>query len=430
MKNTWKKCREKRRKVKKLTFKDLLNFGKTNGIINPEIGNTNKKDWKTGRKGTFTMGYVTWSYDTLNQFCKDVFQAFGFSEEESNEIKDVLLTADLYGIESHGMQRMVRYHKGIEKGTIHPHAVPEVVFETPVSAVIDGHNGMGQLISIFAMKKAIEKAKQTGVGMVSVRESNHFGIAGYYAKMASEEGLLGMACTNSEAIMVPTFGRKAMLGSNPIAVAMPADPYPFFFDCSTTVVTRGKLEMYNKMEKPLPEGWALDKDGHASTNAPDVLSNIVSKKGGGIMPLGGNEEVTGSHKGYGYGMLCELFSSILSMGVTSDHCCTFPDKTGICHGFIAINPAVFGNPDEIRKHFSDYLEALRESPKAEGQERIYTHGEKEVLAEKERMEHGIPVNDNTMVELGNLCSYLKLDFQKYVPGYKLPSDSKFFTGNY
>ena len=129
-------------------------------------------------------------------------------------------------------------------------------------------------------------------------------------------------------------------------------------------------------------------------------------------------------------MLCELFSSILSMGVTSDHCCTFPDKTGICHGFIAINPAVFGNPDEIRKHFSDYLEALRESPKAEGQERIYTHGEKEVLAEKERMEHGIPVNDNTMVELGNLCSYLKLDFQKYFPGYKLPSDSKFFTGNY
>ena len=129
-------------------------------------------------------------------------------------------------------------------------------------------------------------------------------------------------------------------------------------------------------------------------------------------------------------MLCELFLSILSMGVTSDHCCTFPDKTGICHGFIAINPAVFGNPDEIRKHFSDYLEALRESPKAEGQERIYTHGEKEVLAEKERMEHGIPVNDNTMVELGNLCSYLKLDFQKYFPGYKLPSDSKFFTGNY
>ena len=157
------------------------------------------------------MGYVKWSYDTLNHFCGDVFKAFGFSEEEGNIIKDVLLTADLYGIESHGMQRMVRYHKGIEKGTIHPQAKPEVVFETPISAVIDGHNGMGQLISHFAMEKAIEKAKTTGVGIVSVRNSNHFGIAGYYANMACHEGLLGMACTNSEAIMVPTFGRKAML---------------------------------------------------------------------------------------------------------------------------------------------------------------------------------------------------------------------------
>ena len=376
------------------------------------------------------MGYVKWSYETLNHFCGDVFKAFGFTEEESNQIKDVLLTADLYGIESHGMQRMVRYHKGIEKGTIHPQAKPEVVFETPISAVIDGHNGMGQLISVYAMKKAIEKAKKTGVGIVTVRESNHFGIAGYYAKMACDEGLLGMACTNSEAIMVPTFGKKAMLGSNPIAVAMPADPYPFFFDCSTTVVTRGKLEMYYKMGKPLPDGWALDKNGHASNNAPDVLANIVAKKGGGIMPLGGNEEVSGSHKGYGYGMLCELFSSILSMGVTSDKCCTFPDKTGICHGFMAINPAAFGDPDAIRKHFSEYLEALRESPKADGQDRIYTHGEKEVAAEKDRKENGIPVNDNTMVELADLCSYLKLDFGSYFEGYELPKDSKFFNGNY
>ena len=259
------------------------------------------------------MGYVKWSYDTLNTFCHDVFRKFGFNEEQTNIIKDVLLTADLYGIESHGMQRMVRYDKGIEKGTIHPDAEPEVVFETPVSAVIDGHDGMGQLISHFAMEKAIEKAKTTGVGFVSVRNSNHFGIAGYYAEMASKQGLLGMACTNSEAIMVPTFGRKAMLGSNPIAVAMPAEPYPFLFDCSTTVVTRGKLEMYNKSGKQLPEGWALGADGHESTDAPAVLANIVGKKGGGIMPLGGNKEVNGSHKGYGYGMLCEIFSSILSM---------------------------------------------------------------------------------------------------------------------
>ena len=376
------------------------------------------------------MGYVNWSYEELNRFCQDVFESFGFTKEESGIITDVLLTADLYGFESHGMQRMVRYHKGIEKGTIHPKEQPEIVFETPVSAVVDGHNGMGQLISLFAMNKAIEKAKKTGIGIVSVRNSNHFGIAGYYTKMACDQGLLGMSCTNSEAIMVPTFGKQAMLGSNPIAVSMPAEPYPFFFDCSTTVVTRGKLEMYNKSGTPLPDGWALDKNGHASNDAPDVLANIVSKGGGGIMPLGGCEEVSGSHKGYGYGMICEFFSSILSLGVTSDQCCTFSDKTGICHGFMAIDPAIFGDPEKIKQHFSDYLEAVRESPKADGKDRIYTHGEKEILAEKDRRENGIPVNDNTMVELANLCEYLKLDFASYFKGYELPKDSKFFSGNY
>ena len=216
------------------------------------------------------MAYVKWSFETLNTFCGDVFRAFGFNDADADTITDVLLTADLFGIESHGMQRMVRYHKGLEKGTIHKDAKPEVVFETPISAVIDGHSGMGQLVSVFAMNKAIEKAKTTGVGIVTVRESNHYGIAGYYAKMASDQGLLGCSCTNSEAIMVPTFGRKAMLGSNPIAVAMPADPYPFLFDSSTTVVTRGKLEMYNKMGKPLPEGWALDENGQPSQDAPRV----------------------------------------------------------------------------------------------------------------------------------------------------------------
>ena len=227
------------------------------------------------------MGYQHWKYETLHAFCMEAFEKFGFTEAEANIIQDVLLTSDLYGIESHGMQRMVRYHKCIEKGMIHVDAKPEVVFETPVSAVIDGHDGMGQLIGHKAMTLAIEKAKQSGVGIVSVRNSNHYGIAGYYAKMACREGLIGFSCTNSEAIMVPTNGRLAMLGSNPIACAMPAEPYDFFFDASTTVVTRGKLEMYNKAEKPLPEGWALDKDGHPSTNAPDVLANIVAKNGGG-----------------------------------------------------------------------------------------------------------------------------------------------------
>ena len=376
------------------------------------------------------MAYVTWKLDTLERFCADVFEAFGFSEEDGRKISDVLLTADLYGIESHGMQRMVRYHKGIEKGQIHVDARPEVVFETPVSAVVDGHSGMGQLIGIFAMEKAIQKAKTTGVGIVSVRESNHYGIAGYYAQMAAQQGLIGFSCTNSEAIMVPTFGKQAMLGSNPIAFAAPAEPYPFLFDASTTVVTRGKLEMYNKMGKPLPQGWALDENGAPSDEAPRVLANIVGKKGGGIMPLGGATEQLGSHKGYGYGMIAELFSSILSMGVTSDECCTFQDKTGICHGFAAIDPAAFGDADAIRGHLSEYLEKLRQSASAEGAERIYTHGQKEVLAQEDRRVNGIPVNDGTMVELQDLCSYLKLDFAAYFAGYEAPAEFSGFSGNY
>lgn len=376
------------------------------------------------------MAYVKWSLETLSTFCGDVFRTFGFSDEDADIITDVLLTADLYGIESHGMQRMVRYHKGLEKGTIHLDEKPEVVFETPVSATIDGHSAMGQLVAHFAMNKAIEKAKTAGIGIVTVRESNHYGIAGYYAKMASDQGLIGFSCTNSEAIMVPTFGRQAMLGSNPIAVAVPAEPYSFFFDSSTTVVTRGKLEMYNKMGKPLPKGWALDETGSPSQDAPRVLADIVGRKGGGIEPLGGATETLGSHKGYGYGMLAEIFSSVLSQGVTSAHACTFPDKTGICHGFAAIDPAIFGDPDNIRAHFSKFLEEVRQSPKAEGHKRIYTHGEKEVEAQVDRRKNGIQVNDGTMVELADLCTYLNLDFAHYFPGYELPEEFEGFSGNY
>ncbi len=375
------------------------------------------------------MAYQYYSYETLNRFCNDAFTRFGFNAQQSKIITDVLLMSDLYGIESHGMQRMVRYHKCIAKDMIHVDAQPEVVFETPISAVIDGHDGMGQLIGHKAMELAIEKAKTSGVGIVSVRNSNHYGIAGYYAKMACDQGLMGFSCTNSEAIMVPTFGRLAMLGSNPIACAFPAEPYDFFFDASTTVVTRGKLEMYNKAEKPLPEGWALDKDGHPSTNAPDVLANIVAKNGGGIMPLGGSSDQLGSHKGYGYGMLCEIFASILSLGATSNYCMT-GGKGRICHGFMAINPAFFGDPQAIKDHFSTYLQELRDAPKAEGQPRIYTHGEKEIAAVADRHANGIPVNDNTMVELFDLCDYLNMDTTEYFGDYQPPKRKNVFGGNY
>ena len=359
------------------------------------------------------MAYFRFPYESLDRFCTDAFKAMGYTENESKIITDVLLMSDLFGIESHGVSRIIRYSKTVEKGLVDTKAKAEIIKETPVSCVIDAHKCMGQLASHLAMGKAIEKAKTTGIGISVVKNSNHYGIAGYYAKMACDEGLLGLCMTNSEAIMVPTYARKAALGSNPLAIAFPAEPYDFLFDASTTVVTRGKLEIYNKQAKPVPEGWALDATGKGSSNAEDVLLNIANKKGGGITPLGGLTELLGGHKGYGYGMLVEIFCSILSGGSTSNH--TFEgDSTGICHSFIAINPDIFGNRDEIKAHFSSFLQELRDMPKAEGAERIYTHGEKEVEAEKYNRENGIPVNDVTLVEMDDIAKLCGLKLEDYL----------------
>ncbi len=371
---------------------------------------------------------INFSYETLKKFCEVAFDKLGFSHEDSEKITDVLLLSDLYGIESHGMQRLVRYHKGIEKGLIKIDAKPEVVFETPVSVVIDGHDGMGQLNGIFAMEKAIEKAKENGICIATVRNSNHFGIAGYYAKMACDQGLIGFGMTNSEAIMVPTFSKLAMLGSNPIAMSMPADPYPFFFDASTTVVTRGKLEVYNKNGKELPNGWALNKDGKGSCDSADVLKNIVAKAGGGIMPLGGEFEQTGSHKGYGYGMLCEIFCSIISMGITSNHT-HINGKGGTCHGFAAINPEIFGDSKEIIKHLSVFLDELRNAPKADGATAIYTHGQKEILAYADRIKNGIDVNVNTVAEMLDFCEFAGISSKEYLGDINLDNVKKMSSYN-
>ena len=357
--------------------------------------------------------YLHYSVDELRRFCLEAFGRFGFTGEQAGIITDVLLLADLYGIESHGVQRLVMYHKHIEKGMIKIGAEPEVAFETPVSAVVDAHDCMGHLAGHFGMSLAIEKAKKSGMAIVTVRNSNHYGIAGYYAKMACDQGLVGVSMTNSEAIMVPTFARKAMIGSNPIAVAMPADPYPFFFDAATTVVPRGKLEVYNKMEKPLPEGWAINRAGRVTTDAAEVLGDIVAKQGGGILPLGGNTEQLGSHKGYGYGMLCEIMCSMFSMGLPSSHV-NIGGKNGICHGFMVIDPRIFGDPGAIKAHFSAFLQELRDAPKADGQTRVYTHGEKEAFAYKDRLEHGVDVNQKTVVEMCDLAAYLGMDYKPYL----------------
>ena len=339
----------------------------------------------------------------------------GLSFHRGRELSDYGCSAGSGSIESHGIQRLIRYHQEITGGLVKLDAKPEVVFETPLSAVIEGNDCMGQTLGIQAMNMAIDKARQHGFGMITVRNSNHYGIAGYYAKMAVKEEMIGMCMTNTEAIMVPTFGRQAMLGTNPIAFAMPADPVPFSFDAATTVVPRGKLEVYVKRGNGLPEGWALDETGHDSTDPNRVLKNIIAKAGGGILPLGGSGELTSSYKGYGFAMLCEICTAILSGGTTSNYIYKTPGRANIAQCFIALDYGMFGDKKAIREALDRYLQEIRDSDKAEGQERIFIHGEKSAEARERVLREGVSLNEKTYEEMKMIAAYTGAE--AYLPPY-------------
>ena len=361
------------------------------------------------------MQYHRVSYEKLQQFCVEVFKGYGFTQQQAQQITEVLLEADLSGIESHGIQRLIRYHKEITEGLVKIDAMPEVVFETPLSAVIEGNDAMGQLLGVEAMQMAIDKAKAHGFGMVTVRNSNHYGIAGFYTKMAAKEKLIGLSMTNTEAIMVPTFGRQAMIGTNPIAFAMPADPTDFSFDAATTVVPRGKLEVYAKRGNGIPMGWALDENGNDSSDADRVLGNIIHKTGGGILPLGGYGELNGGYKGYGYGMLCEIATAILSGGTTSNYIYKTPGRANIAHCFIALDYGMFGDKQTIEKDLSTFMQELRDSNKAEDCDRIYTHGEKETESKSRVMANGVSLNEKTYAEMQMIAAYTGAE--SFLPEY-------------
>ena len=359
------------------------------------------------------MAYKNIAYEPLYALIEKIYQQSGFTARQSAAITENLLRADLYGIESHGISRLIRYDLAMQEGSIDPKAGYSVVHETPVSAVWDAPRSMGQVVATQAMEQAIEKARLHGLGAVCVRGSNHYGIAGYYTKMACDADLLGMCMTNTEAIAIPTGGKKAMLGTSPIAIAMPADPVPFWYDAATTVVTRGKLEVYNKTGKPLPTGWAADETGADCDDAARVLDNIVGKRGGGIFPLGGFSEMTGSHKGYGLGVIVELFTAIFAGGTTSPHVKNSGNAdTSFC--FWALDYGLFGDKKEIRARMSTLLQQLRDSPKADGCTRIYTHGEKEFESEAQKRVYGIPVNEKTFGEIQQIARRHGIDPTPYL----------------
>ena len=359
------------------------------------------------------MAYHRLPEPQIRAFCESVMQKHGFNDKQSRDITDVILTADLQGLESHGVQRLIRYHNGMKSGTIKADVQPEVIHETPLSVALDAHSCMGHIASVEAMERAIEKAKAHGFGVATVKNSNHFGVGGYYAMMAVREGMMGMCFTNTEAISVPTFGKKAMLGTNPIAFAMPADPVPMLYDVATTVVPRGKLEVYAKQGKPMPLGWAVDENGNDTDDAARVIANIKNKAGGGILPLGGSSPGSGSHKGYGLELIVEILSSILAGGNTSNHVAS-NGLGDTSQSFFAIDLKMFGDPDDMRARLSTLMQELRDSDKADGRDRIYTPGEMEVYSREDKLKNGIPVNDSTLAELRGIAEELGMDFDAMV----------------
>ena len=349
--------------------------------------------------------------DSLKTLVKTIFVKQGLSPEKSADVAEVMLAADRMGIESHGIQRINVYMTGLKIGRIQPKAEISVIRETPLSAMLDANDGMGHPAAIKAMRMAIGKATKSGLGLVTVRNSNHFGIGGYYSMMAANAGLFGMCMTNSEAMVVPTFGRHAMMGTNPIAVSMPAKPTMFHFDIATSVVPAGKIEVYARNKQSLPEDWSVGMDGNINTD-PEVFLKIRKEKlDGGLLPLGGFGSLFGGHKGYALSVLVELMTGIFADGRTSNHVREIAKVDKCCHSFLAIDYAMFGDKQAVEDRFSNYLAEIRNSPKAEGHDRICTHGEIEFEAEKRIDAEGVPIHDSAYAEIAAICDGCGVDYK-------------------
>ena len=337
---------------------------------------------------------------TLRSFTTTVFRKLGVPARDARVTTDVLVTADLRGIGSHGVARLPRYVTGIRDGTISRKDSSRVVKQTRATAVIDGGNGLGQVVGRNGMELAIEKARRTSVGFVAVRNSNHYGIAGYYSMIALKAGMIGISMTNAAPLVVPTFGRISVLGTNPISVAVPAGREgPFVLDMATSVVPRGSIEVYDRQGKRMPLGWAVDASGHATEDPKAVLEALAKRLGGGILPLGGEGEEFSGHKGYGLALLVDILCGVLPGAAFGLDVYADEDSANVGHFFGAIDVRAFRPLREFKRDMDKFVRMIRESPKAAGHDRIYIHGEKSAAMEKERKAKGIPLGPKTVASL-------------------------------
>jgi L-2-hydroxycarboxylate dehydrogenase (NAD+) len=338
-------------------------------------------------------------FEKMEQFMIDVFIKVGVPAEDAKVCAEVLIEADKRGIDSHGVGRFRPiYIDRINAGLQKPVTDFEITREGPTTAVVDGHNGMGQVIAKRSMQMAIDKAKKYGMGMVAVRNSTHYGIAGYYAIMAAKENMIGITGTNARPSIAPTFGVENMLGTNPLVYGMPTDEeFPFVIDCATSITQRGKIELYEREGKSMPPGWVIDREGNTRTNASEALKGLDAGTCA-LTPLGGIGEELAGYKGYGYATVVEILSSALQSGLFLKNLSDIdssgkrvPSRLG--HFFIAIDIESFVDIGAFKNHTGEILRSLRNSKKAPGQDRIYTAGEKEYLAWMDRKNRGVPLNE-------------------------------------
>ena len=354
--------------------------------------------------------------EALLSFCEQVFVKTGVTPEDARITAGVLVQANLRGIDSHGVARLARYVNGIQDGIMVAQPDEKVVVETPTTVTLDAGAGLGQPVSHRAMTMVIEKAREYGCGFATVRNSNHYGIAGYYAMMALEHDMIGISTTNAAVLVVPTFGRDAMYGTNPIALAVPAgEQRPYIMDMATSTVPRGKLEVYNRQEKPLPLGWATDERGVPTADAGQVLDNFVQRAGGGLLPLGGAGEEFSGYKGYGMGLMVEILSAVLPLSLSPcklrglmTSVSTLPADLG--HFFGAWRIDAFRPAAEFKADMDDMIRELKGGNLAQGAERIYVHGEKEFEEAGRRAEHGIPLETKVEASLKQIAGGLDVEY--------------------
>ena len=354
------------------------------------------------------------TYEKLFSFAEQIFIKIGCTQKEATIATTTLLSADLRGVDSHGIARLSGYVRLWEVQRVNATPNIKIIHETPSTAVVDGDAGLGLIVAPFAMQVAIDKAKNVGTGWVSVQNSNHFGIAGIHAMMALQNDMIGIAMTNASALVAPTFSKDKMLGTNPIAVAIPAgNEAAFIADFATTTAANGKLEILQRKNKPLPKGWAQNKDGIESINAHEL------KEGGALLPLGGDREGS-SHKGYMLGSIVDIFSAVLSGANYGPWVPPFPayipmpnnmPGKGIGHFFGAMRIDAFRPAQDFKTDMDKWIQAFKNAAPINPAQKVIIPGEPEIAYEKLRRANGIPLLDVVVKDLQNVGEKLRVHFE-------------------